>query len=313
MGTVRNVHDRVLAAPAERVGALLDRLAGADDPLFPSPAWAPIRFDRPLGVGACGGHGPVRYSVTEYEPGRRIRFAFDPPADGFHELSVQPLGPDRCRVRHVLEQDQPLGERLGWLFAVRAVHGTVIEELFDNAELAATGSLARPTRRGRYVRLLQRLTWDRPEAVEVPAGAALLRTAFPESDYTDAYALDLRPGMPADPDAWEGVLRGIPVVGRAQDELLLGEDAGHLDFRASLLLDPVAGRVTLSSVVRIHNLRGRLYWAIVRHAHPLMARLMLRRTHRRLALAAPRAAERASSHLVSGGMDGASDPVMWKP
>ncbi|MCT7354426.1 DUF2867 domain-containing protein [Streptomyces sp. 15-116A] len=295
MGTVRNVHDRILAAPAERVGALLDRLAGADDPLFPSPAWSPIRFDRPLSVGAVGGHGPVRYSVAAYEPGRRIRFAFDAPSGGFHELSVEPLGSDRCRIRHVLEQDQPPMERLAWLLAVRAGHDTVIEELFDNAELAATGSLARPFRPGRYVRLLQRLAWDRPAAVDVPAGAALLRAAFPKPDYTDAYALELRPGMPTDLAAWEGVLRGSPVVDRTHDEILLGENVGHLDYRASLLLDKAAGKVTLSSVVRLHNRRGRLYWAVVRHAHPVMARLMLRRTHRRLALTAPRAAMRSTS------------------
>ncbi|MDT9694434.1 DUF2867 domain-containing protein [Streptomyces sp. P17] len=305
MGTVRNVHDRILAAPAERVGALLDRLAAPDDPLFPSPAWAPVRFDRPLAVGAAGGHGPVRYTVAEYDPGRRVRFAFDPPGTGFHELSVEPLGPDRCRIRHLLEQDQPLGERLGWLLAVRAMHGNVIEELFDNAEPAATGTVARPVRRGRYVRLLQRLTWDRPEAVEVPEGAALLRAAFPETDYADAYALELRPGMPTDPAAWEGTLRGTPVVGRSDDEVLLGQDAGHLDYRASLLVDVKARRVTLGSVVRIHHRRGRLYWSVVRHAHPFMARLMLRRTHRQLALKAP-----GASQLVSQGMDDGHNPVM---
>ncbi len=179
MSAVRNVHARTIEAPAGRVGALLDRLASDDDPLFPSPAWAPIRFDRPLGAGAAGGHGPVRYSVTVHDPGRRLRFAFDPPGNGFHELSVEPVGSGRCLLRHVLEQDLRGAEYLGWLLAVRAVHGTVIEELFDNAELAATGTLPRPVRRGRYVRLLQRLDWDRPAAVEVPDGAVLLRAALP--------------------------------------------------------------------------------------------------------------------------------------
>ncbi len=172
--------------------------------------------------------------------------------------------------------------------------GTVIEELFDNAELAATGSLPAPVRPGRYVRLLQRLTWDRPRAVAVPEGAALLHAAFPESDYTDAYALELRPGMPTDPAVWAGVLRGTPVVAGSARELLMGEDAGHLDFRASLLVDEEGHTVTLGSVVRIHNGRGRLYWSVVRHAHPFMARLMLRRTHRRLALRSGRASQLVS-------------------
>ncbi|CAL9433030.1 hypothetical protein SUDANB176_02091 [Streptomyces sp. enrichment culture] len=112
MGTVRNVHTRTLPAPADRADALLDRIAGADAPLFPSPARAPVRLGRPLAVGAAGGHGPVRHSVAEYEPGRRIRFASDPPGDGFHELSVEPLAPGRCLLRHVLEQDRRGTERL---------------------------------------------------------------------------------------------------------------------------------------------------------------------------------------------------------
>ncbi|MFV0136490.1 DUF2867 domain-containing protein [Streptomyces sp. HMX87] len=293
MSTVRKVHARTIAAPARRVGALLDRLAADDDPLFPSPAWAPIRFDRPLGVGAAGGHGPVRYSVEAHEPGRRVRFALGPPGGpGFHELAVAPLGPGRCELRHVLEQDLRGTDYPGWLLAVRAVHGTVIEEMFDSAELAATGALPRPVRRGRYVRLLQRLGWDRPSAVDVPEGAALLRAALPVVDHADAFAMELRPGMPADPAAWERVLGEVPVHGRTDTEVLLGEDGRHLDFRVSVLVDAPARRVTLGTVVRLHDRAGRRYWSVVRHAHPVAARLLLRRTHRRLALAAPRAAER---------------------
>ncbi len=39
--------------------------------------------DLPLRPGAAGGHGPVRYFVTSYEPERRIEFQFTGPA-GFH-------------------------------------------------------------------------------------------------------------------------------------------------------------------------------------------------------------------------------------
>ncbi|WP_437092114.1 hypothetical protein [Streptomyces sp. enrichment culture] len=69
----------------------------------------------------------------------------------------------------------------------------------------------------------------------------------------------------------------------------------------------------MSSKVRLHDRWGRLRWALVRRAHPVVARLLLRRAHRRLALAAPRAGERRSSHLVSGGVDGGSDPVVLMP
>ncbi|MFF8369395.1 hypothetical protein ACF05W_11190 [Streptomyces lydicus] len=44
MRTVRDVHARTVAAPADAVGALLDRLGGDRDPLFPTyatstPSW----------------------------------------------------------------------------------------------------------------------------------------------------------------------------------------------------------------------------------------------------------------------------------
>ncbi|MFF7408472.1 DUF2867 domain-containing protein [Streptomyces lydicus] len=296
MRTVRDVHARTVAAPAEAVGALLDRLGGDRDPLFPTPVWPAMRFDRPLGVGADGGHGPVRYRVDAYEPGRHIRFAFTGGQDGWHEVTVQPLTPASCRVEHVLRSQLPFARRLLWSLVVRAVHGTVVEELFDNLERAATGRApATPARRPARVRLFHRLRWERPRAVELPAAARLAHRAFPRTDFRDAWQMQLLPGMPREPEAWEGVLRGasFPVVGRAGGEILLGEDARHLDFRASILV--ADGTVTLGTVVRLHNTAGRLYFALVRHLHPVMARLMLRRIHRRLALAAPSAAERETA------------------
>ncbi|SHL79836.1 DUF2867 domain-containing protein [Streptomyces yunnanensis] len=296
MHTVRDAHTRIVQAPAEVVGALIDRLGGQPDPLFPTPVWPPMRFDRPLGVGADGGHGFVRYRVAAYEPGRRIRFAFTPDPSGedtgHHEVTVHPLGADRCRVDHVLESRLPLARRIVWHLAIRAVHGTVVEELFDNLERAATGRLGAPVRRSPRVRLLNRLLWDRPTAVALPEGAHLARSAFSRTDFQDAWQMPLRPGMPREPEAWEGVLRGasFPVLARRGGEILLGKDAGHLDFRASLLV--ADDRITLGTVVRTHHRGGRLYMAVIRRIHPFVVRGALRRAHRELALAAPGAAER---------------------
>jgi hypothetical protein len=159
------------------------------------------------------------------------------------------------------------------------------------------------------VRLCNRLLWSRPETVAVPEAARLLRTAVDRPGYEDAYRMELLPGQPRDPEAWTGILRGaFPVIAREGDELLLEVRARGLTARASILVD---GRhVTLSSTVRTDTLRGRIYWAVVRRGHPFMARTMLRRTHRGLALATPPAGERelerrrsavsGPSHLVSG-------------
>ena len=83
---VINVHERELLATPEQVGALIDSLASDEDALWPNHSWPRMAFDRPLCVGATGGHGPVRYFVGEYVPGQAIRFHFTGPKgfSGYH-------------------------------------------------------------------------------------------------------------------------------------------------------------------------------------------------------------------------------------
>lgn len=57
--------------------------------------------------------------------------------------------------------------------------------------------------------------------------------------------------------------------------MLLDADERHLDFRGSVLVDDRT--VTLSTVVRIKNRRGRLYLSVVWPLHGLVVRSMLRR------------------------------------
>ncbi|MFI8823253.1 DUF2867 domain-containing protein [Streptomyces sp. NPDC053431] len=296
--TVRNVHRRVVEAPAETVGALVDRLAGPDDPLFPTPVWPEMVLDRPLAVGAAGGHGRVRYRVTAYEPGRSVRFDTTDPGigEGYHRFDVEPLGPDRCQVSHVLELDMGGRAFAVWKLAIQVVHDTMVEEILDNVERAALGRLPHPpTRRTPRARLLNRLFWARPTAVPVPDDARLLHDAVERPDFTDAWRMPLKPGMDRDPAAWRHVLPAA-VQGTAERELMLGEDASHLDYRASLLID--ADGVTLASAVRLHNARGRLYFALVRPFHPFAARLMLWRAHRRVAYATRPAGERNATATI---------------
>ena len=71
-----------------------------------------------------------------------------------------------------------------------------------------------------------------------------------------------------------GIARGgrssFDTVARTADEVLLGTDERHLDFRASVLREP--DRVVLSTVVTLHNRRGRAYFALVRRVHPVIVR-----------------------------------------
>ena len=80
---VRNVHERKIKASSGEVGQLLDSLASSADRLWPHETWPPMKFDQPLQPGAKGGHGPIRYFVKSYEPGKNVYFEFTAPA-GFN-------------------------------------------------------------------------------------------------------------------------------------------------------------------------------------------------------------------------------------
>ncbi|MFD5325939.1 SRPBCC family protein [Streptomyces sp. NPDC127092] len=155
---VYNVHERLLPVKESEVGALIDGLAsGEGDRLWPGASWAPMEFDRPLSAGARGGHGPVRYTVAGYAPGRWIRFEFTGPRGfhGFHELAVLPDGPDRTRLHHTLAMEVRGLARLTWPLAWRPMHDACLEDGLDRAELAGTGAVRRPARWSPYVRLLR--------------------------------------------------------------------------------------------------------------------------------------------------------------
>ena len=155
---MRNVQQRVIDAPAVVVGAVLDSASGPADRLWPAD-WPPLKLDAGLKVGSHGGHGPIRYSVSEYEPGRRIRFV--PDADlgleGYHEFTVTPQGPDRSLVSHVIDARLQGRMILSWPIAIRWVHEAVLRDLLDTVERNSTGRLAgAPARWSLWVRILRR-------------------------------------------------------------------------------------------------------------------------------------------------------------
>lgn len=139
---VLNVHQRELPASAARAGALLDSLASAEDALWPHHSWPPMRFDRPLGVGAVGGHGPIRYVVEEHRRGEQVRFRFTAPAgfDGYHLFEVLPLGPARTLLRHTLAMQATGTARLTWALVFRPLHDALVEDAFTAAEIALGAS-----------------------------------------------------------------------------------------------------------------------------------------------------------------------------
>jgi hypothetical protein len=154
---VVNLHTREIEATPSDVGAVLDSLSSETDTLWPRESWPPMRFDRALGVGAGGGHGPIRYRVEAYVPGQWIRFRFTAPRgfDGFHEYTVHPLSDHGAVLRHLLAMRVHGVARLTWPLAFRWMHDALIEDSLDHAERTVTATIHHTARWNIVVRLLR--------------------------------------------------------------------------------------------------------------------------------------------------------------
>jgi len=138
---VHNVHCRDWACQAARVGGLIDSLASEGDLLWPGgagadKAWPRMKLDRPLAVGAQGGHGPIRYRVEEYVPGRLVRFRFSAPRGfhGFHCLEVFEPAEGRAGLKHTLAMTTSGWALITWPLIFRPLHDALIEDALSKAE-----------------------------------------------------------------------------------------------------------------------------------------------------------------------------------
>jgi hypothetical protein len=153
---IDSVHRRHLDATGAQVGGLIDGLSSADDRLWPHDRWPAMRFDRPLEPGADGGHGPIRYRVETYEPGRSVVFSFSGPRglSGTHRFTVAADG-DQTSLIHVIEGAASLRFTPAWVLVFRPLHDALIEDALDRAEEACTGTVVHPARWSWWVRLLR--------------------------------------------------------------------------------------------------------------------------------------------------------------
>lgn len=134
--SVENVHFRDYTASPAEVGVLIDSLASAGDRLWPWDQWPRIQLDRPLRVGASGGHGPIRYFVEEYEPAVRVRFRFTAPAGflGYHEFRVAATDAGQTRLTHAIVMRLAGVAWVAWPLLFRPLHDALLEDALDKAE-----------------------------------------------------------------------------------------------------------------------------------------------------------------------------------
>ena len=162
---VSNVHERILPRPPSEVGALLDSLSSEMDHLWPSNHWPAMRFDRPLQVGASGGHDPIRYVVDSYEAGHRVRFRFTAPRGftGYHGFEIEPTDSGEVILRHELRMTTHGSARITWPLIFGPLHDALIEDALTRAqEELGLPALRRPW--SRWVRVLRRVLGRRRPA-----------------------------------------------------------------------------------------------------------------------------------------------------
>ncbi len=142
-------------------------------------------------------------------------------------------------------------------------------------------------------------------AFELPL--ALPHPALPHADWADRFGVEGVDGpltarqalerMTARAPAWIGRLMGLrnglvrlvglktakidgfPVLSEREDQIVVGFDDGHLDFRLVIRVEPMTAglnRVSIATLVDRHNALGRVYIAVVTPFHKAIVARMLR-------------------------------------
>ena len=82
---VINIHKREIQQSKAEIAKLFRTLSTDNDLMLATDKWPAMKLDNGLSVGSKGGHGPIRYSVTDYQPEKSITFQFDLTGfNGFH-------------------------------------------------------------------------------------------------------------------------------------------------------------------------------------------------------------------------------------
>jgi hypothetical protein len=134
---VINIHSREHPVSSKEVGLLMDSLSSKNDLLWPHHLWPRMKFDKPLSVNATGGHGPIRYYVEKYEPGKLVKFHLTRPNgfDGYHGYEVIEKENGKTELRETIKMKTHGLAVLTWPLIFRPLHDALIEDSLTCAEV----------------------------------------------------------------------------------------------------------------------------------------------------------------------------------
>jgi len=133
----------------------LATLATKNDQMLATDKWPRMRLDNGLVPGSRGGHGPIRYFVSEYHEGESITFTFEMKGfDGFHQFELIELDDERTILSHTIEMKTSGWATIKWVLAIRWLHDAFIEDAFDRVE-GHFNSIVKPQKWGCWVKVLR--------------------------------------------------------------------------------------------------------------------------------------------------------------
>jgi hypothetical protein len=132
---VINIHKRQINQPKTELVRLLKTLATDNDMILATDKWPPMRLDKGLQVGSKGGHGHIKYFVTDYQPDNSITFQINLKGfDGFHKFEFSENEPNKTQLTHIIDLTTSGTATLKWALAIRWLHDAYIEDAFDKVE-----------------------------------------------------------------------------------------------------------------------------------------------------------------------------------
>jgi hypothetical protein len=132
---VVNIHRREIKQPKFELEKLFQTLASENDLMLATDKWSPMKLDKGLQVGSKGGHGPMKYFVTDYQQNNSITFQFDLKGfDGFHKFKLTELETGKTELLHIIEMNTSGFSTIKWSLAIRWLHDAYIEDALDKVE-----------------------------------------------------------------------------------------------------------------------------------------------------------------------------------
>jgi hypothetical protein len=158
---IYNKHERVVNSSTESLAWTIDNPSGPDESFWPHEKWPPRITPNPIKVGLPASHsnGLVQYKVSEYIPGKRISYQFEPAGataglDGRHFLEI--IARHKYTViRHIVDADCSLKMWLRWIVFIAPVHNAIIEDTFDKVENRINSNSNKYTRWSLWVKFLR--------------------------------------------------------------------------------------------------------------------------------------------------------------